>query len=547
MPERTEADGGQAQSGLTEEGGLRMRTCRREWLLVVGVLCGALIPMWSAAKTDAQAPSGGTLVYARSTDSATLDPGESASADDKRVTYSIYDTLVDYVQSGDGKWSFVPLLAERWQTSPDGKTWTFHLRRGVKFHDGTDFDAEAVVFAFDRQRTPNHPYFPKRQKFWTQQFGDLITGVQAVDKYTVRFTLRTSFGPFLLNLAGSLGAIPSPTAVKKFGADFATNPVGTGPFKFVQWVTGDRIVLERFPGYWGRAPRVDRIVIRAVPDAAARFAEVQAGGVHIASDISPDFHDRARQNQQLSVLYRTALNVGFVYINIARRPFENVLVRRAVAHAIDKRAIVESFYAGTGMTAKNILPPSVFGHNDGVFEYAYDPQKARQLLAEAGFPSGFDTTLWVMPVSRGYFPKPKEAGEAIQSFLTAVGIRARIVSFDWTTYLAKTDAGEADLFMYGTTNVPDPHYFLCWFFCNTSSKDSYSGTEVQVLLREAAQRTNPELRARLYRRAQELLANDVPAVPVAHGRPIVVARRTVAGYAPSGVDNEDFRITTVSR
>ncbi len=496
---------------------------------------------------EAQTAPGDTVIYARSTDSATLDPGESASAEDKRVTYSIYETLVDYTLDAHGQWVFVPQLAERWETSPDGLVWTFQLRQGVKFHDGTDLDAEAVVFAFDRQRDSAHPYFPKRQKFWQQQFGNLVTGVQALDKYRVRFTLRSAFGPFLTNLAGPLAAIPSPTAVKKLGADFATNPVGTGPFKFGQWTTGDRIVLERFSGYWGRAAAPQRVIFRSVPDPAARFAEVQAGNVHIAADIIPDFHDRARQNAQLTIMYRAPLNVGFLYINIAHRPFDNVLVRRAIAHAIDKQSIVDAFYSGTGVTARNILPPSVFGHNDRAQEYAYDPPRARQLLTEAGFPNGFETTLWVMPVSRGYFPKPKETGEVIQSNLAAVGVRAKIVTFDWTTYLAKTDAGEADLFMYGTTNAPDPHYFLCWFFCKTTTKDSYNDAEVQRILADAARETRIPQRTALYARAQELLAVGMPAVPVAHGRPIVVSRRNVTGYRPSPVDNEDFRAVTLGR
>jgi peptide/nickel transport system substrate-binding protein len=522
------------------------------WSRVAGWIAmsafGLLISASGADRgVEAQTAPGETVIYARSTDSATLDPGESASAEDKRVTYSLYDTLVDYVLDANGQWTFVPLLAERWTTSPDGLTWTFHLRPGVKFHDGTDFDADAVVFAFDRQRDSKHPYFPKRQKFWQQQFGDLVTQVQAVDKSQVRFTLRSSFGPFLTNLAGSLGAIPSPTAVKKLGGDFATNPVGTGPFKFVQWTTGDRIVLERFSGYWGRPAGPQRVIIRAVPDPSARFAEVQAGNVHIAADISTDFHDRAKQNAQLNVMYRAPLNVGFLYINIAHRPFDNALVRRAVAHAIDKQSIVDAFYSGTGITARNILPPSVFGHNDRAQEYAYDAARARQLLSEAGFPNGFETALWVMPVSRGYFPKPKETGEVIQSNLAAVGIRAKIVTFDWTTYLAKTDAGEADLFMYGTTNAPDPHYFLCWFFCKTTTKDSYNDAEVQRILAEGARETRIPQRATLYARAQELLAVGMPAVPIAHGRPIVVSRRTVAGYRPSPVDNEDFRAVTLSR
>lgn len=496
---------------------------------------------------NAQAPAGGTVIYVRSTDAATLDPAENASAEDKRVTYSIYETLVDYRQDARGQWDFEPRLAESWSVSSDGLNWTFNLRRGVKFHDGSELDADAVVFAFDRQRNPQHPFFARRQRFWAQQFGDILINVQSVDKYTVRFTLRSAFGPFLTNLAGPLASIPSPSSIRRFGADFGTNPVGTGPFRFVSWTTGDRIVLERFAFYWGERPKAQRIIIRAVPDPAARFAEVQSGNAHVAVDIIPDFHDRARQNQQLQVMYKAALNVGFIYINVARRPFENANVRRAIAHAIDKQAIVDSFYSGTGQTAKNILPPSVFGHNEKVLEYKYDPARARQLLSEAGFPNGFDTTLWVMPVSRGYFPKPKETGEVFQSQLQAVGIRARITTFDWTTYLAKTDAGEADLFMYGTTNVPDPHYFLCWFFCKTTTKDSMNDANAQRVLADASRATRVRDRAALYSRAQDMLAQFMPAVPVAHGRPIVVARRDVSGFAPSGVDNEDFTTISASR
>ena len=501
----------------------------------------------AAPAAKAATTGGAQLVYGRAADSATLDPGENASGEDKRVTYQIYESLVDTAIDKDGRSTIVPLLAEKWDTSADGKEWTFTLRQGVKFHDGTDLDADAVVFAFDRQRDPNHPYYPKKQKFWASQFGDLITKVEALDKQRVKFTLKQPFGPFLTNLAGPLGQIPSPTAVKKFGADFGTNPVGTGPFKLVQWVTGDRIVLERFDGYWRKPVALDRIIFRAIPDPAARYAEIQAGNIDVAIDIDPDNHSRAKADPNLQVLYRPSLNVGFLYINIARKPFDNVKVRQAVAHAIDKQAIIDAFYSGIGRTAKNVLPPSVWGYNDDVVDYKYDPARAKQLLAEAGFPNGFDTTLWVMPVSRPYAPKPKEIGEALYSYLNAVGIRGKITSFDWTTYLAKTDAGEADLFMYGQTNTPDPHNFLHWFFGATSPKNSYNDPEVQKLLNDAATKTKIEERAPLYFKAQAMLHDGVPAVPFAHTTPIVLARKGVQGLVPSAVDNDELRVVSISR
>ena len=491
---------------------------------------------------------GGQLVYARSGEPASLDPGELASNEDMVIDSQMYETLVNIVYE-EGKVSFEPGLAEKWE-SPDGKVWTFYLRRGVKFHDGTDFDAEAVVFAFERQNNPDHPYFPKRQKFWKWIFGDIIAKVEAVDKLTVRFTLRDQFSPFLTNVAQTLAGIPSPTAVERYGDEFGTNPVGTGPFKFVEWILGDRVVVERFDGYRGQLALLDRVIFRAIPDASTRFLEIRAGSIDIAGAIDPDNYELAEKDSSMKVMPMAPLNVGFVYINIAHEPFENLKVRQAVAHAIDKKAIVDAFYAGYGIPAKNILPPASFGYNDDIPDYAYDPELARELLAEAGFPNGFDTTLWVYPPAGAGvgWTKPKEQGEAIQAYLTAVGIRAEIVTWDWTTYLAKTDAGEANhLFMYDTSGPPDPHFFLTWFFGATSPKNSWNDPEVQKVLAQAARVVDLDERTELYREAQEMLHAGVPAVPIAHNIGVKLVRTWVYDYVPHPVHSDNLAVVWVAK
>lgn len=504
-------------------------------------------PITSTTTAANDTRAGGQLVYGRSGDPASLDPGELASNEDIAVDGQMYETLVKIVFD-QGKMSIEPGLAERWETT-DGKEWTFHLRQGVKFHDGTDFNAQAVVFAFERQNDPKHPNFPKKQKFWGYIFGDIIEKVEAVDDFTVRFTLRDAFSPFISNVGQVLTGIPSPTAVQKYGDDFGLHPVGTGPFKFVEWVSGDRVVVERFDDYWGKPALLDRVIFRSIPDANARFNEVQAGSIDIASSVDPDKYEVAKTLPDIKLVALDPLNVGFLYMNIAHEPFGNLKVRQAVAHAIDKKAIVDAFYSGYGIPAKNILPPASLGYNNDIPDYSFDPALARQLLTEAGFPNGFDTTLWVYPPAGAGvgWTKPKEQGEAIQAYLAAVGIRAKIVTWEWTTYLSKTDAGEADLFMYDTSGPPDPQFFLAWFFGETSPKNSWNDTKVQAVLAQAARTVDLEARAKLYRQAQEMLHEGVPAVPIVHNSGVKLVRSSVQDFVADPVHNDNLKVVWIKK
>lgn len=491
-------------------------------------------------------PSATWPIIGRTGEPASLDPGESASGEDSAVTSQIYDKLVEMDIDEAGQATYIPALAESWETS-DGQEWIFHLRSGVKFHDGTDFDAEDVVFAFERQRDPDHPYFPVKQKFYQSIFGDVIAEVEALDDLTVRFMLTAPSGPFLENMTNSIAGIPSSQAIREHGDDFGRHPVGTGPFRFVEWEAGTQVILERFDDYWDGAPLPDGLTFRVIPDNDARFSAIAAGEIDVAAGIPPVKYDSGREDPNIDVIQMPSLNVGFLYFNVAKEPLDDRNVRLAVAHAIDKQAIVDAFYEGTGMVARNVLCPASWAYNWDIEPYEYNPELAMELLAEAGFPDGLDVELWVMPVSRPYFPQPQQIGEAFQSYLQAVGIRAEIVSYDWTTYLAMTDAGEAEIFMYGQTNVPDPHAFLYWFFGETTPKDSWDDPEVQRVIAEAARAVDLDERTELYMEAQRMLHEGLPAVPIAHSEPVVMVRAWMSGYRLNPREMHDFTEVVIEK
>lgn len=527
----------------------------KAWLALV--MATALV--CSTAFVASAAQAGGTLVFGSAGDAVRLDPADVTDGESIQRMDNIFEGLVEYES---GSTEIQPCLATSWETSEDGKEITFKLRRGVKFHDGTAFNADAVVFSFARQYDTNHPYNERGEwAYWGYMFGDVDKMVK-IDDYTVKLVLKRINASIMTSLAMFTVNIVSPTNAEKWGADAFKNPAGTGPFKFVEWVKDDHITLEANDKYWREKPKLDRVIFRVIPDPSARLMALEVGEVHGIEYPDPAHFDKIRANADLKLLTEPGMNVGYMAMNTGYgymdananavrdsdepwvktpgyfEPLTNKEVRQAINYAIDKQAIVDDLYMGTAIVAKNGMPPFMLGYNDYVEDYPYDPQKAKRLLAEAGYPDGFEVTLHVMPVSRPYMFDPPKIGEAIQSYLAAVGITVKFYQVDWGTYLQETEAGKHQMCLLGWTgDNGDPDNFMNVLYGpNATSIGTagnygfYNDEGAQFLLSQALQTYDVKERAHYYRIVQQMIHDAAPWVYLAHSNQNVVFRKNVQGY-----------------
>jgi ABC-type transport system substrate-binding protein len=372
----------------------------------------------------------------------------------------------------------------------------------------------------------------------------LLASIEPIPPHTIRFTLNHPDAAFLQKMAFPAFGPQSPANIKKYGGggDLIRNPVGTGPFRFVEWVPDDYITLKRNEDYWGEKPKLETLTYRVIKEAPARLLELQAGTVDGVDNLSPDDIPAARADPSIEVYLRPPFNIGFLGINRAHEPFDDQRVRQAVAMTINKAELVQAFYPPTAEVATQFVPPHIFGHTDGLQDWPYDPDQARALLVQAGYPNGFQTTLWVMAISRPYFPHPDRVGEALQANLAAVGIQAEIVTLDWGTYLDKVFAGEADLFLNGwMADYPDATNFLDTFF-GAGSDDSLGLKlpELVQMLQEAGSTLDKAQRQALYDQANQFAHDHVPAVPIVHNSSAIAFRKTVKGIKASPFSQEFF-------
>jgi len=504
--------------------------------------------------------AGGTLVFGSSGDAVRLDPADVTDGESIQRMDNIFEGLVEYKS---GSTEIQPCLATSWETSEDGKEITFKLRRGVKFHDGTDFNADAVVFSFARQYDTTHPYHEYGEwVYWGYMFSDVDKMVK-INDYTVKLVLKTINASIMTSLAMFTVNSVSPTNAEKWGADAFKHPVGTGPFKLVEWVKDDHITLEANDNYWRERPSLDRLIFKVIPDASARLMALEVGEVQGIEYPDPAHFDRIKANQDLKLLTEPGMNVGYMAMNTGYgykdangnsvrdsdepwvktpgyfEPLTKKEVRQAINYAIDKKSIADNIYMGTASVAKNGMPPFMLGYNDDVEDYTYDPAKAKRLLAEAGYPDGFEVTLYVMPVSRPYMFDPPKIGEAIQSYLAAVGITVKFYQVDWGTYLQETEAGNHQMCLLGWTgDNGDPDNFMNVLYgankCSIGAAGNYgfyNDEGAQFLLSEALQTYDVEKRAQYYRIFQQMVHEAAPWVYLAHSNQNVVFRKNVQGYA----------------
>jgi len=497
-----------------------------------------------------------TLIFAISVDVDQLDPGDT-SVD--QVVGNIFEGLVKFKA---GSTSIEPSLATSWEISADGKEITFHLRKGVKFHDGTDFNADAVVFSFARQYDLNHLYHQYgKWSMWGYIFYD-VDRMEKIDDDTVKLVLKRPNVSILNSLAIYQVSIVSPTNAEKYQEDAFKHPCGTGPFKFVEWVKSDHVTLEANEDYWRERAKLDQLIFKVIPDASARLMALEVGEVQGMEFPNPADFDRIKHNKDLVLMTQPGTNVGFLAMNTGYgyidenknnirdidseplvktpgyfEPLTKKKVRQAINMAIDKQAIVDNIYMGTAVKAKNGMPPFMLGYNDDIVDYPYDPAKAKQLLAEAGYPDGFEVTLYVMPVSRPYMSDPFKTSEAIQSYLAAVGIKVKFYQVDWAHYIQETKDGKHQMCLLGWAgDSGDPDNFMNVYSTNSASigmaqnRAFYINDVVQELLSPALATYDDEKRAPYYKKIQEMVHEDAGWVYLFHLTQNVVFRNNIKGF-----------------
>lgn len=484
------------------------------------------------------------LIFARGGDSVSLDFSSVTDGESSRVTKQIYETLIEFDADS---FDLGPGLATEWDVDEDGLVYTFKLREGVKFHDGTDFNAEAVKINFERWADPEHPFAFKEEGYtysvYGQQFGGykgdpghVIEEINVLGDYEIQFVLNNQLGSFLQNMGMTYFAITSPAALEEHGSRINENPVGTGPFKFVSWTRDDTIVLEKFEDYWQEGlPKLDRVIFKVIPDNSARLTALRSGEVDLIDGLNPDDLPTIEADGSLALFDRAPNNIGYLGFQVEKEPFNNKLVRQAINHAINKEDLIFALYGGRAEAAKNPFPPGYLGYNDAITPYDYNPERAKELLAEAGYPDGFEFDLWTMPVARPYMPDPERAAEALQADLAQIGVKANIVTMEWATYLEKTALGEQEMYMLGWSGVNgDPDYFLSNLLHSSAigggNRSFYSNPEVDALLDEAKTTHDPEVRAELYKKAQEIIHEDAPKVNLVHSIPSVAGSARVKNY-----------------
>ena len=528
----------------------------------------------TAAPTVA-AQVGGTFRFGQSGDITVLDPWNVTDGNSLLVTRQIYESLVDYEPTG---FKIVPKLATKWETSSDGKTWTFTLRDGVKFHDGTDLNAEAVVLNFERARNTKHPQRGKpigdEYAYWSDMWNgfdadSVITKVEAKDPKTVVFTTKTPFGPFLANMAMPTFPIVSPKSIKDDPDGWMTvgskGAAGTGPFVFKPgaWQKDQQITLEKNASYWDKdekgtkLPYLDKVVFRFIKDTAARIAELKAGSVDAIRDFSPQDVATIKSAANLKIIPRPSFNIAYLGVNLAKPPFDKLEVRKAVASAINKSAIVQAIFAGEAKAASQFLVPGMLGYDEPVTEfYKYDEAAAKKLLADAGFPNGFETELWYMPVSRPYYPDPKKIAEAFAADLGKIGIKAALKTEDWTPYRKDARENKFPLWLLGWTgDNGDPDNFLNVFFHPkvVDGKDTpieggaWSNPTAWKLLRDAQTESSDAKRADIYKQVSKIVQQEIPRIPMFHANPPTGVSAKVSGFVPHPTGGEAFTRVQLSK
>jgi peptide/nickel transport system substrate-binding protein len=541
--------------------------------LSLAIAALALAATTAAFATANRSQASDTLVFAGSADPVSLDGAFASDGESIRAIKQIVQTLI---AQAPGTTNLIPQLATAWKSSADGKTWTFTLRQGVSFHDGTPFNAQAVCFNFDRwYNFTGAAQSPSASYYYDLVFAGYKTGpkaknavyqsCRAVGSNVAVIKLKRPFGPFL----GALTLIPfginSPTAMKQYGADKGTlskdgvfvpggtystqHPTGTGPFKFDSWRIGDKLTIVRNDAYWGKKALLRRVIFRPIGDNAARLQALQTGEIDGYDNVEPQDVATVKKSQSLKIIDRPSFNVGYVTINQSIKPFDDIRVRQAVAYGLDRASVVGSFYAGRGVVASQFQPSSIAGYNPNVTKYSYDPAKAKALLQAAGLTLPVEVEFWYpTDISRPYMPDPARNFQAFAASLEKSGFKIVPKSAPWRPdYLGQVLAGTGGglNFLGQTGDYADAESFLGILRSNVQfglAADDPLYKKLDVALAEP----NLAKRIAMYKSINAYVAKTLPGVPYVNTLPALAFKKTVAGFLPSPSLNDNFELVHFS-
>jgi peptide/nickel transport system substrate-binding protein len=523
----------------------------------------------SDSKSDGNSeagPTGGDFVFAGSAEPVTFDPFFASDGESFRVARQMFEGLVGTVP---GTADPAPLLATEWKVSDDGLTNAFTLQQGVKFHDGTDFDAKAVCFNFDRwYNMPASAQTPDLTYYYGALFRGFKTGETAdaaiydsctAEGDTATIKLKSPFAGFISALSLPAFSMQSPTALKKDQDDAAENPrqttyskgapVGTGPFKFESFKPGENVTLVRNDDYWGEVAKVDRAIIVAIDDPSARAAALRAGDIDGYDLVGPaDLGPLG--DEKYTIVNRPAFNVLYLGFNQKAKPLDDIRVRQAIAHAINLDEVVSTSLPEGTEKATQFIPPVVAGYNDEVTTYDYDPELAKQMLEEAGAAGATIEFNYPTGVSRPYMPDPEATFNIISTQLEAVGLKIKPTADQWDPDYLEKIQGTSDhgIHLLGWTgDYNDTDNFVGVFFGTQQPEWGFDNPELFGKLKEAREIPTVEEQTPLYEEINADVMDYLPGVPLAHPVPSLAFAPGVKGYSASPVQDEVWNLVTVSK
>jgi dipeptide transport system substrate-binding protein len=515
-------------------------------MLSAGLICLPLSVVNTAHAATALPDK--TLVYCSEGSPAGFDPAQYTTGTDFTAdTFTLYNRLVEFERGGT---QIEAGLAQSWDVSPDGLQYTFHLRHGVQFHTTSyfkpsrDFDADDVLFTFDRMLDPTLPFnraYPVQFPYLVDLGLDkLIAKVEKVDPYTVRFTLRQVNAPFLQNMAMEFASILSAEYADQLlkagrAAEINLQPIGTGPFIFHSYTKDATLRFDGNPNYWKPgAVQLSRLIFSITVDPAVRMQKLKRDECQVAAYPRPADLAELKADPSINMLSQAGFNLGYMSYNVSHKPLDQVEVRRALDMAIDKKAIIASIYQGAGQLATHPMPPTQWSYDTSLTGAPFDPAQAQALLAKAGYPHGFDISLWAMPVQRPYNPNARLMAEMIQSDWAKIGVRAKIVTYEWGEYIKRAHAGEDDTMLIGWNgDNGDPDNWLGTLLgCSAVDGNNFSkwcDKSFETLIIKGRNTTDQAARSKIYTEAQQIFAAQLPFSPIAHSTAYLPVSKNVTG------------------